>query len=279
MLHNPRQDAAEQTTQQQPIASHLASSTSPSNNSGQISKTARRSQRSELAKEAVNVVCNVALPPEPRIPKFVEVCVNTGKWHRSLGEINITDVYCDSDLFALIKQRYDEVRGHWTKFLFLEPAKVELVQYSLEERYQVGIMLHPMAVPPKDEVDKHNYEYAPCPLKPLPPVPDNVFMHLLNNPGPHRRPIWLHRLPKKMNHSLLNSGDELLTRWGLHIIEGPNWAAIWTAAFCLTFASGLFSILWFVFRNDVSGDFGIGSWLVSASTLGMMIYFSKWSQE
>ncbi|MCJ1286052.1 hypothetical protein MMC26_005394 [Xylographa opegraphella] len=185
----------------------------------------------------------MALHPEPGIPKFVEVCVNTGKWHRSLGEVNITDVNCDRDLFALIKQRYDEVRGHRTKLFFLEPVKVEWVQFSLEERHQVGIMLHPMAVPPKNEVDNQNYDNAPCPLEPLPPIPDNVFMHHLHNPGLHRRPIWLRRLPKKMNHSLLNSNEELVTGWGLHIIEGPKWKAIWTVAICLLFISGVVSTL------------------------------------
>ena len=217
--------------------------------------------------------------PEPRIPQFLEICVNTGKWHKSLGEIDITHVSCDRELFTLIKQRYEEVRGHRTKFFFLEPARVEWVQFSLEERHRVGILLKPMAVPPKDEVDIHNYEYDPCPLKPLPPIPDNIFMHHLNDPGSHRRPLWLPRLPKKMKTSLLTSNEELVTGWGLHIIEGPNWVAIWTAGFCVTCLSGVVSMLWSIIRNDVSGGFGIGSWLVSVSTLAMMAYFSKWSQE
>ncbi|MCJ1390207.1 hypothetical protein MMC18_003065 [Xylographa bjoerkii] len=179
----------------------------------------------------------------------------------------------------MTKQRYDEVRGYRAKLFFLEPARVEWVQFSLEDRHRVGIMLHPMAVPPKHEVDNHNYEYTPVPLEPLPPIPNNVFMHHLIDPGPHRRPVWLHRLPKKLNHSLLNSSDELVIGWGLHIIEGPNWVAICAAGFCITFLSGAFSTLWSILRSDVSGGFGIGSWLVSALTLAMMACFSKWSQE
>ncbi|MCJ1380772.1 hypothetical protein MMC17_003881 [Xylographa soralifera] len=278
LLQNPGQGVTNQHTYQEPADPNTTTSNHLNHNLSRINNESHTQQRARLQK-TTHIPCNRPPPPEPCTPKFLEVCVNTGKWHRSLGEIDITRVSCDSELFALVKQRYDEVRGHRTKLFFLEPVKVDWVQFSLEERHRVGIMLHPMAVPPKREVDNHNYDYTPCPLKPLPPIPNNVFMHHLNDPGPHRRPTWLHRLPKKMNHSLLNSSEELVTGWGLHIIEGPNWVAIWTAAFCVTFVSGVVSTLWSVLRNDVSGGFGIGSWLVSASTLGMMAYFSKWSQE
>ncbi|MCJ1438964.1 hypothetical protein MMC27_008354 [Xylographa pallens] len=277
-LQNPGQDITDQHTYQGPVDPNTTTSNHPNQGLYRINNDSQTQQRARLQKPT-HIPCTRPPPPEPCTPKFLEVCINTGKWHRSLGEIDITRVSCDRELFALIKQRYDEVRGHRSKLFFLEPAKVEWVQFSLEERHRVGIMLHPMAVPPKGEVDNHHYDYEPCPLEPLPPIPDNVFMHYLNDPGPHRRPTWLRRLPKKMNYSLLNASEELVTGWGLHIIEGPNWVAIWTAAFCVTFVSGVFSTLWSILRNDVSGGFGIGSWLVSALTLGIMAYFSKWSQE
>ena len=277
-MQNPEQDITDQHAYQEPVDPNTTTSNHPNQGLSRIDNDSQTQQRARLQK-STHIPCSRPPPTEPCTPKFLEVCINTGKWHRSLGEIDITRVSCDRELFALIKQRYDEVRGHRTKLFFLEPAKVEWVQFSLEERHRVGIMLHPMAVPPKREVDDHNYDYTPCPLEPLPPIPDNVFMHHLNDPGPHRRPTWLRRLPKKMNYSLLNASEELVTGWGLHIIEGPNWVAIWTAAFCVTFVSGVLSTLWSILRNDVSGGFGIGSWLVSASTLGMMAYFSKWSQE
>ncbi|MCJ1403746.1 hypothetical protein MMC11_006969 [Xylographa trunciseda] len=281
-LHNPRQNDAEETTHQESVDSIATSSPDPGQNNGQVQKSARQTRRSRLSKEApsiISVACTQGLPAEPRVPKFVEVCVNTGKWQKSLGEIDITNVNCDRDLFAMIKQRYDDIRAHRAKLFFLEPARVAWVQFSLEERHRVGIMLQPMAVPPKHEVDNRDYDYTPCPLGALPPIPDNVFMHHLIDPGPHRRPLWLKRIPKKLNHSLLTSSDELVIGWGLHIIEGPNWVAVWIAGFCIIFLSCALSLLWAIFRSDVSGGFGMGAWLVSLSTLGMMAFFSKWSQQ
>lgn len=217
--------------------------------------------------------------PDPHTRKFLELCVNTGKFHKSLGEIDITNVNCDRDLFTLTKQRYAEVRGHRSRFFLLEPTAVEWVQFSLEERHRVGILLRPKAVPPENEVVSKHYEYAPCPLDALPPIPDNIFLHHLTNPGPHRRPVWLRRLPKKVNDSILGSHDELVTGWGVHIIEGPNWLAVWQVAFCIVSTSGVFGITWSIYRSDVSGAFGVASWMTSVFTILMMVCFSKWSGE
>ena len=238
-----------------------------------------QTQVSHRLQKTAPTACSIQPPPGPRIRKYLELCVNTGKFHKSLGEIDITLVNCDRDLFALTKQRYNEVRGHRIKFSLLEPVAIEWVQFSLEEQHRVGILLHPLAVPPKNEVDSNHYEYNPCPLEPLPPIPDNIFLHHLNDPGPHRRPIWLQRLPKKVNDSLLRSGNGLVTGWGVHIIEGPNWLAVWIVGFCIVFSSGLFAVAWSVWRGDVSAGFGVAGWMASVLTMTIMVCFSKWSRE
>ncbi|MCJ1251064.1 hypothetical protein MMC30_008295 [Trapelia coarctata] len=168
--------------------------------------------------------CNMPPSPEPYTRKFLELCVNTGKFHKSLGEIDITNINCDRDLFTLTKQRYEEVRGHRSRFFLLEPTAVEWVHFSLEERHSVGILLRPNAVPPKNEVVSKHYEYAPCPLDALPPIPDNIFLHHLTNPGPHRSPVWLRRLPKKVNDSILGLEPRVGNRMGRTYHRRPKLA-------------------------------------------------------
>jgi len=282
-LHTMLQNQGHQSTQQpnQPQTASLGSLAAASTNPAAPNPGFNATQHTNPTpiRSMIPAGCNMPPSPEPYTRKFLELCVNTGKFHKSLGEIDITNINCDRDLFTLTKQRYEQVRGHRSRFFLLEPTAVEWVHFSLEERHRVGILLRPKAVPPENEVVSKHYEYAPCPLDALPPIPDNVFLHHLTNPGPHRRPVWLRRLPKKVNDSILGLNEELVTGWGVHIIEGPNWLAVWQVALCIVFTSGLFGILWSVLRSDVSGAFGVASWITSVLTILMMVCFSKWSRE
>lgn len=63
--------------------------------------------------------------------KFLALCVNTGRFHNTLGEIDVTNIYRDSDTFRMIKDRYIEVRGFRARarrlFLF-QPNSVHFVK-------------------------------------------------------------------------------------------------------------------------------------------------------
>ena len=161
------------------------------------------------------------------------------------------------------------------KALLLAPVSVEWVHFSLQDGHSVGILKRPMEIPPEDQVQDNVYMYDPCPLDLLPPVPDNTFMHLLENPGPHKRALWLHRLPKKVNASILSSTDDLIVGWGIHIIEGTNWLMVSIVAFLVMVLSGVFGILWSVYRSDVSGGFGVAAWMTGILTSMIMVYFNK----
>ena len=276
------QDGGHQSTQQttQPATASFQTPLAASTNQAAPRLGIRTMSNTRPTPTGSMMLTSCSMPPSP-VPsnrKFLELCVNTGKFHKSLCEIDITNINCDRDLFTLTKQRYEAVRGHRSRFFLLEPTAVEWVHFSLEERHRVGILHRPMAVPPKEEVVSKHYEYAPCPLDALPPIPDNIFLHYFTNPGPHRRPLWLQRLPKKVEVSILGSNDELVTGWGIHIIEGPNWVAVWLVALCITCTSGVFRTLWAVYRSDVSGAFGVASWISSVLTILMMVCFSQWSQ-
>lgn len=125
------------------------------------------------------------------------------------------------------------------------------------------------------------WEYCPypCPLTDPPPIPTNVFLHLLDSKRSHVRDTWLNRLPKKLNDSihhdpaLLHSGSQALG-WGVHIIEGPNEVAImWLtmATICVSFCS---AVTWAVVMRDVQGAFGIAAFIVASEAALAFSFFS-----
>jgi hypothetical protein len=66
--------------------------------------------------------------------KFLALCVNTGRFHATLGEIDVTNICQDSETFRTIKDRYLEVRGFRARarrlFLF-QPRSVHFVKVSV----------------------------------------------------------------------------------------------------------------------------------------------------
>lgn len=65
--------------------------------------------------------------------KFLALCVNTGRFHNTLGEIDVTNICRDNETFRMIKDRYLEVRGFRARaqrlFLF-QPNRVHFVKVS-----------------------------------------------------------------------------------------------------------------------------------------------------
>jgi hypothetical protein len=211
--------------------------------------------------------------------RFIELCVNTGEFQRQLAEIDVSSVESDAQLFDRIRERYREVRSFRAKYFLLKPADVHFVQFSVEDRHRVGILDKPMAIPSEAEMATEGYAYRPCPLKP-PPIPANIFLHHLSNPGPHTRLLWGNRIPQKLHRSILQitTPDDLVIGWGVHIIEGLNWLAIFACALAGLLVSGIVATAWAIARDDVQGGFGIGAWLTSVEAILVMLVVTKWME-
>lgn len=70
-------------------------------------------------------------PVGEKFKKYFELCVNSGKWKITLGEIDITDVNTDRDFFDKVAEKYDSVRGFGAKALYLlEPVDIHFVRVS-----------------------------------------------------------------------------------------------------------------------------------------------------
>lgn len=81
--------------------------------------------------QVLNRSCRLCLKSLPR--KFLALCVNTGRFHKTLGEIEVTDICRDSEAFCQIKARYLEVRSFRARarrMFLLRASKVHFVKVS-----------------------------------------------------------------------------------------------------------------------------------------------------
>lgn len=101
------------------------------NPTGSLSRAMGASDANTRANPPAQVDMGSRSPsPGDRKPrKFFELCVNRGKWEKRLGEIDITDMVNDGELFRAIAEKYDSVRGIRAKNLYLlEPADIHFVR-------------------------------------------------------------------------------------------------------------------------------------------------------
>jgi hypothetical protein len=132
-------------------------------------------------------------------------------------------------------------------------------------------------------------------------MPVNVFLHYLHRArwniwGEHTEDIWLQRLPKKLNESILaqcrqddasSDQDEqeaiadpnLAFGWGVHILHGPNHAVL---GFLLSIGIAVaFVVSGMVvgFAKTQEQGFGIGSFLLTIVASAMAaVYFQLQDQ-
>ena len=140
----------------------------------------------------------------------------------------------------------------------------------------VGILQGPSSIP----TDSKDYDFQPCPMKDPPPVPENLFLHLLTSEKPHHDDIWLSRLPKKRGTRFLApqstsyQDKKYVTGWGVHIIEVPNGdAIIWTTGIGVLFSLTIALIYIGVSRGDVQSAFAISAFLVASESALMFAFF------
>lgn len=66
--------------------------------------------------------------PRVQIPSYLELCVNTGEFHKTLGEIGLSGITSDEGLFSAIKKIYLQRRGFRAKYFLLKPVAVHFVR-------------------------------------------------------------------------------------------------------------------------------------------------------
>jgi hypothetical protein len=63
---------------------------------------------------------------------YLELCINTGQYTKTLEEIDLKDVGSDRDLFEKIRSKYFSLRKFRSHLWLLKPVGVHFVKASLE---------------------------------------------------------------------------------------------------------------------------------------------------
>ncbi|KJX96910.1 hypothetical protein TI39_contig594g00001, partial [Zymoseptoria brevis] len=201
-------------------------------------------------------------------PTYFELCVNRSSMVIRLGEITITDglgntaVGTDAQLFAEIRENYDQHRRRGLYNLFYRPSTIHYVHFGLQASTQnVGIYEGPDAIPPTIEVQEGRYLYHECPLTPLPPMPSQTFFQYYHGHTQNctsKSDVFCNRLPKKLGSSMQTSSsgmDKLEYGWGVHIVEGPDKAVLAGLLAALTLLSCLVSIVYDAVAHEKESGF------------------------
>ncbi|KAK0642084.1 hypothetical protein B0T16DRAFT_224837 [Cercophora newfieldiana] len=231
---------------------------------------------------------NSNISQRARKPRYLELCVSVGQHSVNLGEINISSVTTDGQLFKKIWESYREIKKSSSESTlrnwFFKPDDVFFVHFGVTNRHQVGIYGKPMEIPPPEEVQQGRYHYFQCPMQPLPPMPNHIFLHYLDrakstsSSNTHAEDIYLSRLPKKTGSSIFTArtgvNTTVLYGWGVHIIERPSAFA----QSMVGIASALICIVFFGFTwgfADLSTAIGIGQFVGAVLALAnAAIYFA-----
>ncbi|KAE9365777.1 hypothetical protein N431DRAFT_472372 [Stipitochalara longipes BDJ] len=233
--------------------------------------------------QVFNRSCRLCLKSLPR--KFLALCVNTGRFHKTLGEIDVTDIYRDSEAFRQIKARYLEVRSFRARarrLFLLRASNVHFVKINIEDTYRADIVETP-SVPPLTEVHAKRYEYSPLDL-PLPPITSNSFMHYLENPeceSLQRTSRWLGCLPKRLEEQLLSrrrssEPDTIVSGWGIHIDETLNEEALAILVLIILLFSAFLGITYSAKTGDASGGFTIAGYIATVMGVVVAVLYFKW---
>lgn len=217
--------------------------------------------------------------------KYLELCVNVGKYKTKLAEVQITaanrsalTICTDGHLFHKIYTRYFELRKNsWRRFLY-RSAGVKFVHFAVQQNEEV-IFYSEDQYPTEDVLSRKLYEYDLRPPIP-PPMDSRTFLHYFYEHKAHsqlRSAKFVHRLPKKLGESLVRSIalEEFWEGWGIHIIEGPNKIAICWALMIVLLASFGVSLCYDLITKTGDSGFAIGQWMVAALTVALStLYFS-----
>jgi hypothetical protein len=98
-----------------------------------------------------------------------------------------------------------------------------------------------------------------------------------------QRTKWLSRLPKKLDRKLeevrrMIPMDDDVLGWGILVVEGLNKALVTLLTFLLLLFSGFITIAFSIWRDDVSGGFAIGAYIVALWAALITALYFQWQK-
>ena len=73
--------------------------------------------------------------PKPKCRQFLAICINTGQYITKLGEIELSTISKDGELFAKITDKYRQLRQFRIKRVFMRPVNVHIVLVCMKSAH------------------------------------------------------------------------------------------------------------------------------------------------
>ena len=174
----------------------------------------------------------------------------------------IKNMRTDREFFKLLRVSYNTTRSRFKRLVSLKTIKsVKFVQLERFRSDLVDIRKVDDLPPPADK----EYVYYPKPPDLVPPVGENLMLHLFLHPdhADDFSAVLLKRIPKKNN--LLSTcpvkGSGL--GWGIHFGGGWHYGLLWFCLLLLTVLGSLvFLVCWAVLEHDVQGASGVAGYVL-----------------
>lgn len=81
-------------------------------------------------------VQTAVLQRPPMTKKFAALCVNTGEFNKTLGEIEVSSINTDRQVFHKFKEKYQILRGFRAgalRWLLIKPVNIKFIQVCRQE--------------------------------------------------------------------------------------------------------------------------------------------------
>lgn len=231
-------------------------------------------------------------------PPLLLSCLERGRYAVELRQESIIGVADDRQLFYTLRRIYHEHRGRLRPIWSLKtlqsihfmkvrrtcpdtPHMLTTHQFAYGGSRYIDVRCHEeisetgrpcVCMPPEQLVLPKGKEYdcRPIPPKLSPPIGPRLMMDFFNNPqyiAPNSTLI-VQQLPKRACGKLQNEYINPTEAWGIFYKEDWNWAKIWWILALGFFPpSLLFGVLWTVFKQDISGAFGVASWWMAGASI------------
>ena len=206
----------------------------------------------------------------------LNMCVAQNRVLTKFHPLDLTSVKSNRALFAEMRSVREKLHHKIHNAFSLRALRtIRFVRFVLHKRHTVDIKDHSgaLSLPPPDKLGVYKYRYDPAPPDYLPPIGENLLMHLYSHPecADEECADLLPLFPKKVLERLDVCPNRGMSEgWGIHFVEDWNWERIWVIGFALFGMGGvLFLILWWALEHDVQGASSMATYITSFMALAL----------
>ncbi|OJJ73095.1 hypothetical protein ASPBRDRAFT_194062 [Aspergillus brasiliensis CBS 101740] len=215
-------------------------------------------------------------------PPVLLSCLKNGTYAVELRQESIIGIADDRQLFHRLRRIYHDHRGRLRPIWSLKTLhSIRFMKFAYGGARYIDVRCHEeicepgrpcLCVPPEHLVLPKGKEYDCHPIPPRlsPPIGPQLMMDFFMHPeyiSPNSTFI-IQQLPKRACGKLHGEYRSLTEAWGIYYKEDWNWAKIWWILAFGFFPPGLlFGVLWAVYKQDISGGFGVASWWMAGASI------------